>query len=158
VQKNTGIEGLAEAFNEIKSFLAKRMKEVLLIVEQEEQKQQLHQDESRLSEEKQQMLHKVHDKGTILKNKKVLIVDDDIRNTFALTTVLEENNLEVFVGTNGKEALALLDEQPNIDIVLMDIMMPEMDGYETMQKIREQPQYQIVSEKLLSLMRVWLYQ
>lgn len=128
-------------------------------------------------------------KGAILRNKKVLIVDDDIRNTFALTTVLEESNLEVVVGSDGKEALALLEEEPDIDIVLMDIMMPEMDGYETMRKIREQPQYQklpiialtakamagdrvkcieagandyiskpVVSEKLLSLMRVWLCQ
>ncbi len=101
----------------------------------------LHQVEANLSKEKRQMLQMVHNKEVILKNKKVLIVDDDTRNTFALFTVLEEKDMEVLVAEHGKEALGLLTENPNVDIVLMDIMMPEMDGYEAIQKIRAQPQF-----------------
>ena len=148
----------------------------------------LHQIAANLPEEKQEMLRKVHDKEAIFKGKKVLIVDDDIRNTFALMTVLEDINMQVVVGYTGKEALELLEQESNIDIVLMDIMMPEMDGYEAMQKIREQSRFRklpiialtakamkgdkgkcieagandylakpLDTDKLLSLMRVWLY-
>ncbi len=148
----------------------------------------LHQVEADLPQEKQQMLRMIHDKETLLTNKKVLMVDDDVRNTFALMNVLEDKNMEVIVGNTGKEALALLDEHQDISIVLMDIMMPEMDGYEAMQKIREQPRYKnlpiialtakamkgdrakcieagandyiskpVDTDKLLSLIRVWLY-
>ncbi|MEN8216800.1 MAG: response regulator [Pseudomonadota bacterium] len=149
----------------------------------------LHQVEALLPQEQQQILQMVHDKETLLMNKKVLIVDDDVRNTFTLLTVLEKKGMEVIVGSHGKEALALLDEHPDVDLVLMDIMMPEMDGYEAMRKIREQVRFQklpmialtakamkgdrakcieagasdylskpVDTEKLLSLMRVWLYQ
>jgi CheY-like chemotaxis protein len=148
----------------------------------------LHQVESSLPEDKQEMLRQVHDKEAIFEGKNVLIVDDDIRNTFALMTVLEEKEIEVVVGNNGKEALEILDEQSNIDMVLMDIMMPEMDGYEAMAKIREQSRFRnlpiialtakamkgdkakcieagandylakpVDTDKLLSMMRVWLY-
>jgi CheY-like chemotaxis protein len=147
----------------------------------------LHQAEAQLPQEQQQILRMVHDQETLLMNKKVLIVDDDIRNTFTLLTVLEKKGMEVIVGSHGKEALALLDEHPDVDLVLMDIMMPEMDGYEAMQKIREQARFQklpmialtakamkgdrakcieagasdylskpVDTEKLLSLMRMWL--
>jgi HAMP domain-containing protein/signal transduction histidine kinase/DNA-binding response OmpR family regulator len=73
----------------------------------------------------------------VLIGKKVLIVDDDVRNLFALTTALERFSLEVLTAESGKEAIAILDKTPGIDIVLMDIMMPEMDGYETMKNIRK---------------------
>jgi len=102
----------------------------------------LHQVEAQLPQDKRQMLHKVRDKEAILKNQKILIVDDDMRNSFALATVLEEKNMEVFVAEHGKEALELLDNQPNIHLVLMDIMMPEMDGYEAIKAIRKQPRFQ----------------
>ena len=92
----------------------------------------LHQIESKLSNEKRNMLHMVHDKEAILKNKKVLIVDDDVRNVFALATVLEENNMETICAVNGHEGLKLLEDNSDVAIVLMDIMMPEMDGYESM--------------------------
>lgn len=148
----------------------------------------LHQLEERLPHEKRQMLQMVHDKEAILRGKKVLVVDDDMRNTFALATVLEERDMEVIVAKNGKESLQLLNETPDIALVLMDIMMPEMDGYEAMRKIREQARFRklpmialtakamkgdkakcieagandylakpVDTDKLVSLMRVWLY-
>lgn len=73
---------------------------------------------------------------TTLQNRKVLLADDDMRNVFALSNLLEENNMQVITANDGKEAIALLEENPDIDIVLMDIMMPEMDGYEAMKLIR----------------------
>jgi signal transduction histidine kinase/DNA-binding response OmpR family regulator len=148
----------------------------------------LHQVEAQLPKEKQKMLRMVHDKKAILTGKKVLLVDDDIRNTYALMTFLDGLDMEVTVGNNGKEALALLNEHPDINIVLMDIMMPEMDGYEAMRQIRTQARFRklpiialtakamkgdktkcieagandylskpVDTDKLISLMRVWLY-
>jgi CheY-like chemotaxis protein len=133
-------------------------------------------------------LQQTHHKEALLAHKKILLVDDDVRNTFALSTVLDEKNMKVLAAKNGKEALKLLASQPDIDLVLMDIMMPEMDGYETINKIRQQDQFRelpiialtakamkgdknkcieagandylakpVDIEKLLSLMRVWLY-
>ena len=71
------------------------------------------------------------------RGKKVLIVDDDVRNVFALTSVLESNGMEVLYAENGRDGIDTLREHPEVDLVLMDIMMPEMDGYETMQAIRK---------------------
>jgi len=73
----------------------------------------------------------------VLKNKKVLLVDDDVRNLFALTTALERHKINVLSAESGEEAIAILQKNTDIDIVLMDIMMPEMDGYETMKRIRK---------------------
>jgi HAMP domain-containing protein/signal transduction histidine kinase/CheY-like chemotaxis protein len=80
-------------------------------------------------------------KEDILIGKKVLIVDDDVRNLFALTTALERFGLDVLSAESGKEAIELIDKTKGIDIVLMDIMMPEMDGYETMKMIRKVPRH-----------------
>jgi two-component system, chemotaxis family, sensor kinase CheA len=74
---------------------------------------------------------------SILKNKKILIVDDDIRNVYALTIALENHDMEILVAENGREALDVLMEHPNTDMILMDIMMPEMDGFEAIQQIRK---------------------
>jgi CheY-like chemotaxis protein len=73
----------------------------------------------------------------VLRGKKVLIVDDDVRNLFALTTALERFKINILSAESGMEAIAVMKKNPDIDIVLMDIMMPEMDGYETMRRIRK---------------------
>ena len=69
----------------------------------------------------------------------MLVVDDDARNIFALTSVLENQDMEVLSATNGRQAIELIDKTPDLSVVLMDIMMPEMDGYETMREIRQNP-------------------
>lgn len=148
----------------------------------------LHRVESNLPHEKQQMLKMVHDKESVLNGKKVMIVDDDMRNVFALSSVLEDRNMDVVVAKNGIECLEKLEELDSIDCVLMDIMMPKMDGYEAMTEIRKNPEYAklpiialtakamkgdrskcidsgasdylskpVNTDKLLSMMRVWLY-
>jgi len=101
----------------------------------------LHRVETNLPESKQKMLRQVHDTDPLLANKKVLIVDDDLRNIFALTAVLERSHMQVPYAENGKDALKILQTTPGIDLVLMDIMMPEMDGYETMRRIRVMEQF-----------------
>jgi CheY-like chemotaxis protein len=73
----------------------------------------------------------------VLSNKKVLVVDDDVRNIFSLTKALELQQMKVFSAVDGKEALQMLKENPDMDVVLMDIMMPEMDGYTAIQEIRK---------------------
>ena len=101
----------------------------------------LHQVESTLPEEKRRMLRMVHDKESIFKGRKILLVDDDVRNAFALATALQDKKMEILIGKNGKHGLELLEQNPDIDLVLMDIMMPEMDGYEAMRNIREHPRF-----------------
>jgi CheY-like chemotaxis protein len=71
---------------------------------------------------------------------KVLIVDDDIRNIFSLTSVLESHDVEVLHAERGKDGILILEQTPGVDVALIDIMMPEMDGYETMQEIRKRPE------------------
>ena len=83
----------------------------------------------------------IHDKEEILKDKKILLADDDMRNVFALTNILEDKGVTVLVGKNGKEALECLNKSPDIDLVFMDIMMPEMDGYEAIREIRKEEKF-----------------
>ncbi len=101
----------------------------------------LHEVNQNLPKEQQQMLHMVHDKEAILKGKKILIVDDDSRNSFALAAMLEEKSIDVIMAPNGKEGLQQLQDHADTALVLMDIMMPEMDGYEAMREIRKQSRY-----------------
>jgi CheY-like chemotaxis protein len=96
----------------------------------------LHRVVADLPEEKQNMLDRLHRSDDALTGKKVLIVDDDVRNIFALSSVLERRGITVVTADTGKGAIEKLDSIPDVSIVLMDIMMPEMDGYETMQVIR----------------------
>jgi len=97
----------------------------------------LHRVIADLPAEKQKMLDRLHRSDEALIGKKVLVVDDDVRNIFALSSVLERRGMTVLTAGTGREAIAMLESTPDIAIVLMDIMMPEMDGYETMQVIRE---------------------
>jgi hypothetical protein len=101
----------------------------------------LHRVESNLPAEKRRMLEHLHQHDPSLAGRKALIVDDDIRNIFALTSVLEQHDLEVFYAENGKDGLRILDETGDVDVVLMDVMMPEMDGYEAMRRVREEPRF-----------------
>jgi CheY-like chemotaxis protein len=148
----------------------------------------LHRVEASLPERQREMIRMVHDRDATLKDRTVLLVDDDMRNVFALSSVLEDKGLTVVIARDGRESLAKLKEHPEIDLVLMDIMMPEMDGYEAMREIRKERAHAklpiialtakamkgdrnkcieagandylakpVNTEKLLSLLRVWLY-
>ena len=87
------------------------------------------------------MLERLHGSDEDLVGKTVLLVDDDARNIFALSSVLERRGMNVLTATTGNEAIALVESTPGLAIVLMDIMMPQMDGYQTMQVIRANPDF-----------------
>ncbi|WP_172428498.1 HAMP domain-containing protein [Azospirillum brasilense] len=101
----------------------------------------LHRVVGDLPVEKQRMLDRLHSSDEDLVRRTVLLVDDDARNIFALSSVLERRGMNVLTATTGREAITMLESTPNVAIVLMDIMMPEMDGYETMQVIRSNPAF-----------------
>jgi CheY-like chemotaxis protein len=97
----------------------------------------LHRIQARLPAHQQQMLEQVRRTDPVLTGKKVLIVDDDIRNIFALTSLLEHHQMQVVYAENGRDGIQVLENTPDVDIVLMDVMMPEMDGYQTIRAIRQ---------------------
>ncbi|HSB94320.1 MAG TPA: response regulator, partial [Flavitalea sp.] len=99
---------------------------------------QLHINHKDLTQEQRRIIEGIRRKEDILTSKNILVVDDDVRNLFALTTVFERYNINVVTAESGREAISILNDSSNIDMVLMDIMMPEMDGYETTQKIRRE--------------------
>jgi CheY-like chemotaxis protein len=101
----------------------------------------LHRVFADLPQDKQRMLERLHRSDEDLVGKSVLVVDDDVRNIFALSSVLERRGMRVLTANTGSEAIALLESTPGLAIVLMDIMMPDMDGYETMQRIRQNPAF-----------------
>ncbi|HEY0986586.1 MAG TPA: response regulator, partial [Kofleriaceae bacterium] len=101
----------------------------------------LHRVEANLPERKQRVLRRLAKSDPQLADRNVLVVDDDLRNIFALTSLLEGHKMHVQYAENGRRALSKLEENSNIDVVLMDIMMPEMDGYEALRKIRERSQW-----------------
>jgi CheY-like chemotaxis protein len=101
----------------------------------------LHRVVADLPQEKQKMLDRLHRSDEALIGKKVLVVDDDMRNIFALSSVLERRGMAVLTAGTGREAISMLESTPDVAIVLMDIMMPEMDGYATMQVIRQNPSF-----------------
>ena len=149
----------------------------------------LHRMVVKMPETKKQMIIDLHENNSLLKGKKVLIVDDDMRTAFALSRLMADRGLTSLKAPNGEKALEILDSESDIDLVLMDIMMPVMNGYETMKKIREQEKFRklpiialtakampedrtmcleagasdylpkpVDQERLLSMMRIWLYQ
>ncbi|MGE8064284.1 response regulator [Pseudomonas sp. NPDC089569] len=101
----------------------------------------LHKVESHLSHERQRMLKTARSRDKVFEGRKVLLVDDDVRNIFALTSALEQKGAVVVIGRNGREAIERLSEVQDIDLVLMDVMMPEMDGYEATVEIRKEPRW-----------------
>ncbi len=104
----------------------------------------LHRVIADLPTSKQQMIENLHESDEPLKGRKVLVVDDDIRNIFALNSLLERHNMQVISATNGQEAINLVEATEDLSLVLMDVMMPEMDGYETMRRIRDKPQFRML--------------
>ncbi len=148
----------------------------------------LHRIVSLMPQKEQKVIANLQDKDGIFKNKRILLADDDMRNVFAMSKILREKGMEVLKAEDGAKALKVLEQESDIHLVLMDIMMPIMDGYETMKKIREQERFAklpvialtakamkgdrekciesgasdyltkpVDMERLLSMMRVWLY-
>jgi CheY-like chemotaxis protein len=101
----------------------------------------LHRVVTQLPAPKQALLERLHNSSEVLRERKVLVVDDDARNIFALTSVLENHDVVVLSATNGRQAIETIDRTDDLSMVLMDIMMPEMDGYETMREIRKDPRF-----------------
>jgi CheY-like chemotaxis protein len=102
----------------------------------------LHRPAEALPPESRKMLEQLRDADAALTGRKVLIVDDDVRNVFALTSALEAHGMEIVYAENGREALTQLQRNADADLVLMDIMMPELDGYQTMEAIRAMPEFE----------------
>ena len=101
----------------------------------------LHKVESELSSDRQRMLKTARSRDKVFEGRRILLVDDDVRNIFALTSALEQKGADVEVARNGLEALDKLNEVDDIDLVLMDVMMPEMDGYQATMEIRKDPRW-----------------
>ncbi|MFW9262604.1 response regulator, partial [Nostoc sp. CALU 546] len=101
----------------------------------------LHRVQANLPAPKRQILEQLHSQDYLLTGKKALIVDDDMRNIFALTSMLERYQIQVLYAENGRQGIAQLQNTPDIDVILMDVMMPEMDGYETTRLIRQNDQF-----------------
>ncbi|HEU6456488.1 MAG TPA: response regulator, partial [Roseateles sp.] len=101
----------------------------------------LHRVVTELPQDKQEVLQRLHGAAEMLRGRQVLVVDDDARNIFALTTLLENQDMRVLTATSGRAAIDIVQRTPDLDLVLMDIMMPDMDGYETMREIRSNPEF-----------------
>ena len=101
----------------------------------------LHRPETALPPDSRRVLEHLHSSDDVLAGKRVLIVDDDVRNVFALTSALEARGMEVRFAENGRDAIDSLDGDPGVDLVLMDVMMPELDGHETTRALRADPRF-----------------
>jgi len=149
----------------------------------------LHRVVGKMPQKKRKIITDLHDGDFMFEDKKVLIVDDDMRNVFALASILKKKKMDIYKAEDGSKALEILDRVPNMDLILMDIMMPVMDGYETTKKIRSRQDFRklpiialtakamkedrrlcieagasdylpkpVDVNRLLSMMRVWMYQ
>jgi CheY-like chemotaxis protein len=101
----------------------------------------LHRPEAALPADSRRVLEHLHAHDDVLTGKRVLIVDDDVRNVFALTSALEARAMDVRFAENGRDAIEALDADPTVDLVLMDVMMPELDGHETTRALRADPRF-----------------
>jgi CheY-like chemotaxis protein len=104
----------------------------------------LHRVTTKLPTAKQKMLERLHQTDEALIDKRVLVVDDDVRNIFVLTSLLERHSMKVVSCETGRQAIAIVEQDSGLDVVLMDIMMPEMDGYQTIRAIRESPKHRLL--------------
>jgi CheY-like chemotaxis protein len=104
----------------------------------------LHRVIPELPPNQQRMIEALHESDEPLTGRKVLVVDDDVRNIFALNSLLERHHMEVITATNGQEAIKLVESTEDLSLVLMDVMMPEMDGYETMRRIRNEQKFRML--------------
>jgi len=102
----------------------------------------LHREDATLPPATRSLLARLHAGDTPLQGRKALVIDDDIRNVFALTSMLERYGMKVVYAENGREGIERLHQHANTDLVLLDIMMPEMDGYETARAIRSMPRFE----------------
>jgi len=149
----------------------------------------LHRIVANLPDDKQKTIKQLYNQDELLQGKKILVADDDMRNSFALSKLLSEKGLTVEIAPNGQKAIDMLATHADIDLILMDVMMPVMDGLEAIKRIREQPKYRdlpilaltakamkgdreacltagandylakpLDTDRLLSMLRVWLYQ
>ncbi|MDX6721514.1 MAG: hypothetical protein QOJ63_3768, partial [Solirubrobacteraceae bacterium] len=101
----------------------------------------LHRPQNALPDDSRRVLEELHSSDDILAGKRVLIVDDDVRNVIALTSALEARAMDVRFAENGRDAIECLDADPGVDLVLMDVMMPELDGHETTRRLRADPRF-----------------
>ena len=101
----------------------------------------LHRAPATLPAPQRRMIEQLHEADRVFQGKRILVVDDDVRNVFALTSALEARGMQVLFAENGKDGVEVLKANPSVDLVLMDVMMPEMDGYQTMRAIRQVPQF-----------------